>query len=373
MTLPPLALYVHFPWCVRKCPYCDFNSHPLNRALDEPGYLAALLSDLDDQLLQNPVRPIVSVFFGGGTPSLFSPDAFAQVLNRLAPRLAGEAEVTMEANPGTTEHHDFGGYRAAGINRVSFGAQSFDDAQLEALGRIHNASETVRSVQAARRAGFDNINIDLMYGLPSQTPQGAAADLEAAFALEPEHLSWYQLTLEPRTEFARHPPALPSDIFMEAIERRGYDLLARAGFERYEVSAYSRPDRQCRHNLNYWSFGDYLGVGAGAHGKLSESSPAVHIQRTAKPRQPRLYLATPVETVRTEIPKEELPGEFMLNALRLVDGVSLQAFEARTGLPLATLAPIRDRQIDAGLLRPDRLAATSRGYAMLDSLVADYL
>ena len=373
MNLPPLALYVHFPWCVRKCPYCDFNSHPLNQPLDEARYTAALLEDIDEQLIQNPVRPIVSVFFGGGTPSLFSPDAFAQILKRLAPNLAPGVEVTMEANPGTTEHHDFGGYHEAGINRISFGAQSFDDRQLEALGRIHQASETVRSVQAARRAGFDNINLDLMYGLPGQTTRDAAADLEAALALEPEHLSWYQLTLEPRTEFARRPPTLPTDIFMEAIEDRGYQILGRAGFERYEVSAYSQPDRRCQHNLNYWSFGDYLGAGAGAHGKITGIVRDAEIQRTAKPRQPRLYLATPSVIAHSTLSRSELPGEFMLNALRLVDGVPLQEFEARTGLPLSVLSPVRDRQIEAGLLHEDRLAATPRGYAMLDSLIADYL
>ncbi|MCB1683238.1 MAG: radical SAM family heme chaperone HemW [Pseudomonadales bacterium] len=376
MTAPQLALYLHFPWCVRKCPYCDFNSHPLNDPLDEGAYLAALFEDLEDQLGSQPEVEITSIFFGGGTPSLFSPDTFARILERLTGYLTQDAEITLEANPGTTEHHDLGSYRAAGINRVSFGAQSFDDAQLKTLGRIHQAAETFRSVDAARKGGFGNINLDLMYGLPGQSPREAAADLQTALSLDPEHLSWYQLTLEPRTEFARRPPMLPVDIMMEEIERRGYALLADAGFARYEVSAYARPGRECRHNLNYWSFGNYLGAGAGAHGKLTApptGDSRARFIRTVKPRQPRLYLAAPRNITRASIEVADLPGEFMLNALRLVEGVSHDTFQQRTGLSLGALEPARTQQIERGLLRADRLAATPRGYAMLDGLVTAFL
>ena len=368
----PLALYVHFPWCVRKCPYCDFNSHPLKGTLDESGYLQALLVDLAVQLETAVETPITSVFFGGGTPSLFSAAAFEAVLQAASSHLAADVEITMEANPGTTEHHNFADYRAAGVNRLSIGAQSFDDAQLIKLGRIHNAAETYKSFDAARKAGFENINLDLMYGLIQQTREAALFDLDCALAMQPEHLSWYQLTLEPRTEFAKRPPELSSDIMLEAIEQAGYDRLANAGMHRYEVSAYARPGSQCRHNLNYWSFGDYIGIGAGAHGKLTKNLPC-EIVRTTKARQPRLYLADPNQTRHETLDIEQLPIEFMLNALRLTDGVALELFEQRTGLPLDALNPMRERRVSEGLLRSDRLATTRRGFTLLDSLVQDYL
>jgi oxygen-independent coproporphyrinogen-3 oxidase len=368
-----LSLYLHFPWCVRKCPYCDFNSHPLRTdGPNETGYLSALETDLSGQLAELGQVRIETLFCGGGTPSLFSPDAFTRILEFLAPWLAADAEITMEANPGTTEHQDLAGYRRAGINRLSLGVQSFDNGMLQALGRIHDADDVQHSYGAARRAGFDNINLDLMYGLPDQTGQAAMQDLQTAIDLAPEHLSWYQLTLEPRTEFARRPPRLPADDVLEDIETSGYRRLNRAGYERYEVSAYARPGRRCAHNLRYWTFGDYLGAGAGAHGKLSRSLPD-GIFRTAKASQPRLYLADPGATTTERVPAERLPAEFMLNALRLTDGVALEDFQSATGLPLSVLDPMRSRQIEAGLLRPDRLAATERGYQLLDSLISDYL
>lgn len=368
---PRLGLYVHFPWCVKKCPYCDFNSHPIRGGIPVAEYTAAVIRDLADQLTSLERPEFGSVFFGGGTPSLFPPAVFEALLDALGTRLASDAEVTMEANPGTTEHGDLTGYRTVGINRLSFGAQSFDATHLAALGRIHDPQAIYRSFDLARDAGFDNVNLDLMYGLPRQTRAAAMADLDAAISLSPEHLSWYQLTLEPKTEFARRPPPLPSDIMLAATEDAGYERLDRAGYRRYEVSAFARGEAQCRHNLGYWTFGDYLGVGAGAHGKLT--TPSGDVRRTRKPHQPRLYLAAPEAVEVDPLPHASLPGEFMLNALRLKAGVPSARFEATTGLPLTALEPTRQRQIDAGLLEPDRLAATARGYALLDSLIQDYL
>ncbi len=367
-----IGLYVHFPWCVKKCPYCDFNSHPGRGELPVAAYTDALLRDLSAQLAAQSAVRISSVFFGGGTPSLFPPGAFAILIDYLRPWLEAGAEVTMEANPGTTEHGDLAGYRSAGINRLSLGAQSFSNTHLAALGRIHNRDAITRSFDLARRAGFDNVNLDMMYGLPGQTRSEALTDLQTAIALAPEHLSWYQLTLEPKTEFARRPPALPADIVLAATEEAGYACLERAGFERYEVSAFARDGRVCRHNLGYWTFGDYLGAGAGAHGKLTGPSPA-GVRRTRKAHQPRLYLADPESTDTDEVPADALPAEFMLNALRLKAGVAAEHFSQATGLPLETLEPTRSRQVEAGLLEADRLAATARGYALLDSLIQGYL
>ncbi len=365
------SVYVHFPWCIRKCPYCDFNSHPLKEALPEREYVDALVNDLHAQLETHPVDHIPSVFFGGGTPSLFSADAFAEILQALGSRCTDATEVTMEANPGTTEHQDLGEYRRAGINRVSFGVQSFDNDKLRALGRIHSSDAVYASFELAREAGFDNLNLDLMYGLPDQDPAGAMADLDAAIALAPEHLSWYQLTLEPKTEFARRPPRLPADLLLEAMEDSGYRRLVAAGYERYEVSAYAQPGRECGHNRQYWTFADYLGIGAGAHGKLTLANGV--IQRTRKAHQPRVYLKEPTDTVVEAIAPELLRAEFMLNVLRLRDGVALTRFEEATGQPLSALEPVRSGQIEAGLLRDDRIATTERGYQLLDSLVQDYL
>jgi oxygen-independent coproporphyrinogen-3 oxidase len=366
------SLYVHFPWCVRRCPYCDFNSHPLRGPLPHNEYVQALIADLDAQLTQTRPARIGTVFFGGGTPSLFPPSAFAALLDRLASLLDDTAEITMEINPGTAEHHDLAGYARAGINRLSFGAQSFDDDRLRALGRIHDSAAIRGSFALARRAGFENINLDLMYGLPQQTPAAALADLDAALELEPEHVSWYQLTIEPRTELAKRPPTLPTDDSLAAMERDGYERLTRAGLDRYEVSAFARPGRRCRHNLAYWTFGDYFGVGAGAHGKISHHRPT-RVIRTAKARQPRLYLADPRATLREAVTPRALPGEFLLNALRLTEGVPSERFQQATGLGIAALEPIRTEQIAAGLLTEGRLAATPRGYAVLNSVIAPYL
>jgi oxygen-independent coproporphyrinogen-3 oxidase len=364
----PVGLYAHFPWCVRKCPYCDFNSHPVRGSIDEAGYVNALLADLRKNLPRD--VPIGSVFFGGGTPSLFHAPAFAAVLEEVASQLTEDAEVTMEANPGTTEHSDLRAYRQAGINRLSIGAQSFDDEALERLGRIHHAAETLDCAARARSAGFENINIDLMYGLPHQTPDQAVQDLEAALALEPDHISWYQLTIEPRTEFARRPPPIPPEDRIDETEQRGRDRLEQAGFERYEVSAYARPGRRSRHNVNYWSFGDYVGIGAGAHGKLTSGG---RVARTVKPSQPRLYLQDPESQQRQIVEAEALPFEFMLNALRLRDGVPLDQFTQRTGLALEALDPVWGELVDEGLVHRHRLATTPEGYRYLDSVVSRFL
>lgn len=372
--MTPLGLYVHFPWCVRKCPYCDFNSHPLRGSLDEAGYLAALRADAAAALAGLPPRRIDSVFFGGGTPSLFSATAFAELLGFLEPWLAPEAEVTLEANPGTLEHHDFGAYRRAGINRLSLGAQSFDPHQLTVLGRIHGADDTERAFARARAAGFDNINLDIMYGLPRQTAPAALADLGKALTLAPEHLSWYQLTLEPKTEFARRPPVLATESAIASMESEGHGLLAAHGYRRYEVSAYARAGAICRHNLNYWSFGDYMGIGAGAHGKRSVTvDGTLEILRTIKPAQPRLYQRDPLQTECVAVPPDERAFEFMMNALRLVDGVPWPLFEARTGLSPARIAPLWESLATQGLVERERIVTTPRGFRYLDGVLDAFL
>lgn len=375
-----IALYVHFPWCAAKCPYCDFNSHPLRGELEASGYTAALLTDLqatlaafDEQRPNQTSRPapIGSVFFGGGTPSLFPADSFARLLEVLAPRLLPDAEVTMEANPGTTEHHDFRSYRQAGINRLSLGAQSFDDLALKRLGRIHGARDTRRAFDRAVAGGFERINLDLMYGLPEQSVAGARSDLNEALALEPEHLSWYQLTLEPRTEFHRKPPPLPGEATLAGMEAAGLEQLAGRGYERYEVSAYARSGGRSQHNLTYWTFGDYLGVGAGAHGKwLDRTGTTV---RTHKARSPRLYLREPTALALSPVAVDALPAEFAMNVLRLTHGVPADQWQQRTGRSALELAQPWERLAELGLMHRDRFATTVRGYELLDSVVAEFL
>jgi oxygen-independent coproporphyrinogen-3 oxidase len=371
--LPHPAAYIHFPWCVRKCPYCDFNSHPL-RAQDNFGaYTRALIDDWQAQ--QHNIESTASfrsVFLGGGTPSLFEPSQMAPVLQQLS--LTADAEVTMETNPGTTEHHLLGGYRDVGVNRLSIGAQSFDNTQLQKLGRIHNSKETYGAYEQARHAGFRNINIDLMWGLPEQTVAGALEDLDAAIGLQPEHISWYQLTIEAKTEFAVRTPILPRDNVLADIEAQGLMRLEEAGYHRYEVSAFARDGYQCTHNLNYWSFGDYVGIGAGAHGKISNySSNSLTIERTQKASQPRLYQASPGTTTVTPVDLAERPLEFMMNVLRLVDGVETTTFPLRTGLPWAVVEDTWQRLVSQGLVRKDRIATTPTGLRYLDSVLAEFL
>ncbi len=350
---PPLALYVHFPWCVRKCPYCDFNSHTLHGELDERRYIEALRRDLQAQAPAVAGREVISIFLGGGTPSLFSPDAVARLLEAAQRDLALAAglEVTLEANPGTIERGRFAEYRAAGVNRVSLGAQSFDDARLAALGRIHCADETRRAAAELHAAGLDNFNIDLMYGLPGQDAGAARRDVEEALALRPGHLSHYQLTIEAGTVFAGRPPVLPDDDAAERMLEACCELLEGEDFAQYEVSAYAAAGRRCRHNLNYWSFGDYLGIGAGAHGKLSLAAEG-EVVRTTQVREPRRYLAAAGQGTftRRPVPLTELPFEFMLNALRLVEGFEVATFTGRTGLPWETVAPTMADLIGEGLI-----------------------
>jgi len=382
LVAPPLALYVHLPWCVRKCPYCDFNSHVVPaEGLPERVYVAALLDDLEFAARELHGRGLVSVFFGGGTPSLFAAESIGLVLQRAARlfRIEPGLEVTLEANPGTVERGRFADYRAAGVNRVSLGAQSFDDAQLAALGRIHARRETLAAVNELAAAGLDDFNLDLMYALPRQSLEGAIADLEQALALGPAHLSHYQLTLEPGTAFERRPPPLPDDDSVFAMQSACQARLAEAGYRQYEVSAYAREGRECRHNLNYWHFGDYLGIGAGAHGKLTDASSGV-VLRTARVRQPGRYQDAAEPAARIEetsvLSRDDLAFEFMLNALRLVDGFDEALFESRTGLPWVSVAGPVNEALARGLLAPaagGRWRPTSLGRQFLNDLQGIFL
>jgi putative oxygen-independent coproporphyrinogen III oxidase len=371
------------PWCVRKCPYCDFNSHQLKSAVPDMSYIDALIRDFDLELPRLAGRRIDTVFFGGGTPSLFQPEDFSRLLRALKLRLAfaDDAEITMEANPGTIERGRFAGYRDAGINRVSLGAQTFAPRTLQLLGRIHSADDTHRAVAELRAAKLDNFNLDLMYALPQQTHEEAAEDVRIACALAPAHISYYQLTLEPGTVFHSRPPPLPDEDDAWQIQSTGQRMLAEAGYVQYEVSAYARDGSRCRHNVNYWLFGDYVGIGAGAHGKLSFELPQ-RILRTTKPKQPREYQ----EQVRRAghakvigdsalIAVADLPFEFMLNALRLNEGFSVRDYRHRTGLELDSVA---ERLADAevrGLLasRADGWHPTELGRRFLNDLQGSFL
>ena len=376
LALPPLALYVHMPWCVRKCPYCDFNSHAAPELVPQAQYIDTLLQDLQSDLPAVQARPLTSIFFGGGTPSLFAPEQIGRLLEGVRREIAfaDDIEITLEANPGTIEHGRFSGYRDAGINRVSLGAQTFNEEQLHLLGRIHGKDDIARAVEELRQAGIDNFNLDLMYGLPAQTLAQALQDVECALALQPAHISQYQLTLEPGTVFYHRPPPLPDpdDSWQMQIECQA--LLAARGFEQYEVSAYARSGRRSRHNLNYWKFGDYIGIGAGAHGKLTMLDGANAIVRTTRVRQPREFMSRPADRrviEMREVVAGELPFEFMLNALRLIDGFSESEFETRTGLPFATLAQTLTLAGQKGLLEQDGLAhwrATELGQRFLNDL-----
>jgi oxygen-independent coproporphyrinogen-3 oxidase len=380
--VPPLALYVHIPWCLRKCPYCDFNSHALRGALPEADYVEVLLADLEqDVAALTAPSPLISVFIGGGTPSLLSGGAVSRLLAgvRADIGLAPDAEITLEANPGAAEAGRFAAYREAGVNRLSLGVQSLSAAHLARLGRIHGPQEVRSAVAAARSAGFENLNVDLMYALPEQSLDEARADLESAIALAPEHLSYYQLTLEPNTAFHAAPPPLPDDDLAAEMHDQGLGLLAAAGYARYEVSAYARPGRRCRHNLNYWEFGDYLGIGAGGHGKVTTPpAGAGRVRRTAKLRQPAAYLdpANRGRLVNSErvLNADDLVLEFAMNALRLGEGFSAGLFEARTGLSYKRiLSLVRSAQAD-GLLAREGLSirASEQGRWFLNDLIARF-
>jgi len=378
---PPLSLYVHLPWCVRKCPYCDFNSHTAGDTPPRQRYVDALLTDLEREADKAGGRTIESIFLGGGTPSLFSPDEIGRLLDGVAKRLsvATDAEVTMEANPGTVEFGTPAAYRRAGVNRLSIGAQSFDDHTLQRLGRIHSSDDIRRTVGEAVDAGFDNFNIDLMHGLPGQTLTAARQDIEAAVSLKPTHVSWYQLTLEPNTVFhARPPEDLPDEEVLWEIQEAGADLLGELGYVQYEVSAWAVDEhRRCRHNVNYWQFGDYLAVGAGAHGKISDAN---NIIRYRKPANPLQYMLA-METAGGDVPPEPLSDddlvfEFMLNALRLVEGFPERFFVERTGLTAGKLATLMEGPLDRGLVEREEDGTwrpTSLGRRFLNDLQAEFL
>jgi oxygen-independent coproporphyrinogen-3 oxidase len=379
---PPQSLYVHLPWCVRKCPYCDFNSHAVPaRGMPEAAYLEALLDDLELAARNCGGRPLVSIFFGGGTPSLFSAASIGRIVEQAVLRLgaAPDLEVTLEANPGTVERGRFAAYRAAGVNRVSLGAQSFSDRHLAALGRIHARDETFAAVDELRAANLDNFNLDLMYALPEQSPDEALADLEQALALTPAHLSHYQLTLEPGTAFERRPPSLPDDEAAYAMQVACQARLASAGYHQYEVSAYARAGRECRHNLNYWRFGDYLGIGAGAHGKFTDAVAGCVI-RTARVRQPGRFLAASDAAERVEerrvVPAADLAFEFCMNALRLREGFDATLFESRTGVPWRAIERTVAAATERGLLAVEsggRVVPTELGGRFLNDLQSMFL
>ncbi len=373
---PPLSLYIHFPWCVRKCPYCDFNSHEAPGPIPEVAYIDALLADLQQDLPSIWGRPVRSIFIGGGTPSLISPEGLERLLSQLRALLGfgPEIEVTLEANPGTVEQQRFTEFRAAGINRLSIGIQSFNDDKLRRLGRIHSREEAIRAAEAAHAAGFDNFNLDLMFGLPQQDRAQALVDIDQAIALTPSHISYYQLTIEPNTAFAHRPPVVPEDDVLWTMQCQGQETLAAAGYVQYEVSAYARDGARCQHNLNYWQFGDYLGIGPGAHGKITYAGEG-RVERTSKQRHPKQYLQTAntdaVVTGRRELTREDLALEFMMNALRLTQGFDSRLFQDHTGLPLSVLTRPLERAVAMGLIdwQPLRIVPTERGRNYLNELL----
>ena len=377
-ALPPLSLYVHLPWCIKKCPYCDFNSHEMAGAEPpEQRYIDALIADLEASLPLIWGRSVHSIFIGGGTPSLFSPAAIDRLLAELRARLRLDAdcEITLEANPGTFEKDRFKAFRHAGVTRLSVGVQSFNDVHLKALGRVHDSAQAIAAVQEAA-ANFETFNLDIMYALPGQTLEGLEKDMRQALALNPPHISIYHLTIEPNTYFAKFPPVIPEEDLAYAMLDRITEMTAQAGMQRYEVSAYAKPGHRCFHNLNYWQFGDYLGIGAGAHSKLSF---AHRIVRQVRWREPRLYidnaLAGEAVTQETEVSRADLPFEYMLNALRLRDGFKLQDFAEKTGLPVSALQTGLDEAERKGLIERDltSLRPTERGFDFLNDLQSLFL
>lgn len=381
MQVPPLSLYVHIPWCVQKCPYCDFNSHALKADIPELDYIDALLDDLDIDLaayqLDDRARPLHSIFIGGGTPSLISPPEIGRLIAGIQARIpfSDDIEITMEANPGTVEAGRFDAYRQVGVNRISIGVQSFQDDKLTRLGRIHGSDEAKKAALLATNAGLNSFNLDLMHGLPDQSLDDAMSDLQQAIAQNPPHLSWYQLTIEPNTLFYSKPPTLPDDDNLWDIFEQGHQLLSEAGYVQYEISGYSKPGYQCRHNLNYWRFGDYLGIGCGSHGKVSFADG--RIVRTVKVKHPRGYLnpAKPYLDQATEVTIEDRPFEFFMNRFRLLEACPKQDFIDRTGLPLSTIAPTMDWAIEQNFLQDqgEQWQITEHGKLFLNDLLAAFV
>lgn len=380
LSTPPLSLYIHVPWCVRKCPYCDFNSHAVDRTLPEREYVEALLIDLENQSPSVAGRPVETIFIGGGTPSLFSPAAIADLLQGIRSRLevADTAEISMEANPGTAELEKFKGFREAGVNRLSIGVQSFHDPHLKRLGRIHQNREARLAAEVAREAGFENFNLDLMFGLPDQTIDEALSDMRTAIRLNPTHISFYQLTLEPNTLFHKHPPRLPEDDRIWAMQQSCQALLADDGYRQYEVSAYARDGYRCRHNLNYWRFGDYVGIGAGAHGKITDTERQT-VTRTWKIKHPQHYLAFAGQPERqggqAAVAREDLPFEFLMNHLRLREGFAESRFVEATGLTLSALEPALSDCLAAEWLERHGgvVRCTDTGWNFLDNVLQRFL
>ncbi|MGR5144323.1 radical SAM family heme chaperone HemW [Photobacterium sp. DNB23_23_1] len=378
---PPLSLYIHIPWCVQKCPYCDFNSHALKADIPELDYIDALIEDLDTDLakydLNRQARELHSIFIGGGTPSLISAPEIGRLLDAVKQRIpfSKDIEITMEANPGTVEAGRFNAYRAVGVNRISIGIQSFQDEKLKRLGRIHGSKEAITAAGLAKEAGLDSFNIDLMHGLPDQSIDDALSDLKQAIALQPPHLSWYQLTIEPNTLFYSKPPVLPDDDDLWDIFEQGHQLLAEAGYVQYEISGYSKPDYQCRHNLNYWRFGDYLGIGCGAHGKLSFADGT--ITRTVKVKHPRGYLnpAKPYLDQENQVAAGERPFEFFMNRFRLLEACPKQDYVDRTGLPLSSIERPINWALEQNYLedKGEQWQITEHGKLFLNDLLAAFV
>lgn len=377
----PLGLYIHIPWCIKKCPYCDFNSHELGSELPEREYIDALLADLEQDLqLYQETRALSSIFIGGGTPSLFSAAALAGLLADIEQRIpfAANIEITLEANPGTFESNKFAEFRATGINRLSIGVQSFNDAMLKQLGRIHNADEAIKAANIAHESGFENFNIDLMFGLPQSDIDTSVADIRTAIELQPTHISFYQLTLEPNTYFHKFPPPLPSHDDIYLVQQNCREVLAVNGYQQYEISAYSQVDKQCRHNLNYWQFGDYLGIGAGAHGKITRALPE-QVSRYWKLKNPQQYLsglkARQFTGSSQTIASPDMPLEFVMNNLRLKTGFSLAAYQILTGLSSNTLEPALSDCINQGLLAQngDTITSTEKGWDFLDLILEKFV
>lgn len=377
LVLPPLSLYIHIPWCIRKCPYCDFNSHAMSDQLPEAEYLQALIQDLDIEATYAQGRKLHSIFFGGGTPSIFSAATIGKIIQAAQQRIGftDNVEITLEANPGTFEQDKFSGYYSVGVNRLSIGIQSFDDRHLKALGRVHSSVQASTAIATAIKSGFDNINLDLMHGLPGQSTADAMADLQQAIDLNPAHISWYQLTIEPNTIFFNKPPALPKDIILESIQENGQQLLSNHGYDQYEVSAYCKKDKQSAHNMNYWQFGDYLGIGAGAHGKITLAQEG-NIIRMAKTRKPEDYLAREHGYTASSktVSIEELPLEFMMNAMRLNSGVPTAIFSERTGIPLEKINTILTKLKQLKLINATHinLSPTLKGHQFLNNILAEF-
>ena len=370
----PISLYIHTPWCLKKCPYCDFNSHVARQKIPENAYLNALISDFHQQLFYLQNRQIETIFIGGGTPSLLSPEFYQALLTEISPYLKPDAEITLEANPGTIDFNSdkFARYRELGINRLSLGVQSLQSQKLKYLGRMHSSEDAIQAIAYAKAAGFDNFNCDLMFGLPDQSIDDALEDLQGIIDHAPTHLSWYQLTIEPNTHFYRRPPTLPESDYIFDMQEQGQALLAQQGYQQYEVSAYAKEKKRCQHNLNYWLFGDYIGIGAGAHGKITDLNNGI-ITRTEHHKNPTLYQTAKHKQITTrEISTAELPFEFMLNALRLYQPIDFELFEKRTQIPKNEIIPILQSANEHQLLNltEKQFALTQKGKRFVDDIVA---